>query len=307
MPAVNYPDLKSMFGDYSVGPTMEGYRRTQEASTNNAFNLQQAVAEEQRAADRAPIDLESLQQLARGRKLDADLKEAEQPTKLAELGRKAAASTAEDQAKDLERIGYSYQQIGAVAKANGGKLPLSLQGRVPPEILAHLEEFGPDQMVSHGDAIIKHSKSYLGQDQKAEGQMQIQQLKAEVERYKADQRRAAMKEAADARERIARQVAANRAAKGGAEKNIKTYTEAYIKYNQMASEATDPETRSYYVALANDMQEKRTAELVAMAGAKEAGKIDTGKAAGMETKPAPVAPTANPPSKTDPYAGFKIR
>jgi hypothetical protein len=294
---------------------MEGYRRTQEASTNNAFNLQQAVAEEQRAADKAPIDLESLQQLARGRKLDADLKEAEQPTRLADIVRKAAASTAEDQAKDLERIGYTYQQIGALAKANKGRIPPSLQGRVPPEVLAHLEEFGPDQMVAHGDAIIKHSKSYLGQAQKDEGRLDVASTNASVKQAAIDaaNERAAADRAS--RERIAaqriesaRKLLNDKRSSAPDKKSLEQYAQdLYRQANDL--ELDDPRAAQIVRARGDDILKK--AQSIKAAGATPRVDLDRSVLEEVGVIPpsrqgtgAP-APTTAP--SADPYAGFKIK
>jgi hypothetical protein len=312
---VQQPDLASMFGQYSVGPTVVGYDRQQMANQNNAFNLQQAAAEEQRNAEKHPIDMKSALQLARQRRLTSDLAEKEQPFKLAEAERKGNIAADEDQAKGLERAGLVFKQAGALAKANGGKIPLQYQQYFHPEMLKVMDSMTPEQMTEHGDAIFKNSKSYLGQEQKNEGRLDVASTNASVKQAAIDA--ANERSAADraSRERIAaqriesaRKLLNDKRSTASDKKSLEQYAQDLFRQANDI-ELDDPRAAQIVRARGDDILKK--AQSIKAAGAAPRVDLDRNVLEEVGVLPPPrqgtgaAAPTTAP--SADPYAGFKIK
>jgi hypothetical protein len=293
--ATQYPGLSDMFYDGpNVFKTQEGYRRSDEAAVNNQQSLAEALQKQQQDAQLHPLKMEYEQQRARQQRLESDLAEKQQPLKLNKLQYDAQ----EAEYKDMDRFGEALEKWGSIAEANGGSIPLPLQDRMPKELAAMFSQ--PDgwkQAKAAGTAMREHSQKWLAQQSKQGSAEDVAQLKAQVEKYKADQRRAGQENAA----RLAAEARKNAAATAAAGKKdvaLKTLDQAYIHFSNLAATAEDPEMRAFYTAQAQQMSDQKFNLVNAQAGAKEAGKVDTGRVADLPTKPAPTAPTVNPPQRS---------
>lgn len=314
--ATQYPGLSDMFYEGpNVFKTQEGYRRSDEAALNNQQSLSEAIQKQQQEAQLHPLKMEYEQQRARQQQLNSDFAEKEQPYKLADLTRKGTANQETDDAAGMDRLGYSLLQVGNLAKANGGSIPLQVQQRLSPEILQLVTQHGPDGLIKMGTAIRENSKNYLGQAQKDEGKLAVADTAAGV-------RQAAI-EAADARaaadrasrERIAaqrlegaRRLLQDKRGLTSDKKSLEQYARDLAAARD-SLELDDPAA----AAVMERRYQKVVSDIKALRAAGATPRVDLDRSVLQEVGvlPPPSQGTGAPAPTTapsaDPYAGFKIK
>lgn len=287
-----------MYGNRpDVNKVIEGTYRNEMANTMAQQGLSDAVQRQQQEAQLHPLIMDERRQRARALQLESDLAEKQQPGKLREIEYKNQKAEYED----LDRFGQALEQWGSIAEANGGQIPLPLQGRMPPQLASMFSQ--PDgwkQAKSAGAAMRENSMKWLQQASKQGSAEEIAALKAEVEANKEAGRNKRAAEANEMRVRIANLMASKKA--GDAEKARKTMDEAFVYYNEKAATARDPEERAFYTQQAQEIVNQKSAYIVLQAAAKAAGSVDTGAVTDLPTRPTPTSRTVNPPSKTQPQA-----
>ena len=286
---VNQPNLANVFGEYSMYPVTSALEQEAQANRNNQINQDAALAEALYKQQQRPLDLAQTQEVTKGQQLTNQLTQ-----------QKIDEALKGTQFKHLGEVGTALEQLGAIARDNGGNIPLWLQSQVPKDIAPMFaEEGGWQKALQVGKAIRENSPAWQKEQDVQSHKIEIQNLKGEVERYKADQRRAAMADAAAMRERIAKIMAGAKTAKDK-QTAIKTLDQAYIDYTSKAAEATDPNMRTFYSQMAQDIVNQKTAYINAQAVAKEAGKPDVGAISDLPTRQAPTPRKVEPPSKSGP-------
>lgn len=194
MLGVNYPGLSEMFYDGpNVFKTAEGYRRSGEASQNNAQNLADAIQAHQFDTEMNPLRIAHQQGINAQHQLELDLAKKKQPGLLAQ----AEQIPFDD--KNLSALMSHFEGLGDMAVKNGGlPLPIALQLKksgFPEEILQELSTpQGAQRILDAGKSFRESSMKYRLQGLKNEGAQAVADTKADA--------------AADAiatRERIARE------------------------------------------------------------------------------------------------------
>ena len=283
MPAVQYPDLSQMFGQYSMYPTIVGLDREAVAQQNNQIN---------QATSLQDMLLKQQQEARLGKESEAKMAlEKANADKLRQQLDQAAAAA---KFKNTGEMAQALEQWGSIAEKNNGQIPLALQNQMPDsirEVFADPE--GWKYAKAAGQIFRENSARWLGEEDKQKHQKELQELKGQIEKYKADSRAAALKYAADARQKVAN-IMAN---KPKAETALKTLDAAYIDAINRASNARDDNEKAFYTALAQEFVNQKTAYITATAAAKAAGTTDTGAVTGLQTRPAPNPRPVAPPNK----------
>ncbi len=303
MLGVNYPGLADMFYEGpNVFKTVEGYRRADEASANNAQNLADAVQAYKHQDIMNPMLEQHQQGLNDLQDLNVDLARAKQPTLL----RQAEQVPFDD--KGFTALMNHLEGLGHTAVSRGGLSPLDplamqlKRSGIPDEILQELSTpEGAARVRDAGKSFRENSAKWQAQESKQDSAKEIADLKAQVDKYKADQRRAADKYAADMRAQVAR-IMSN--AKTKPDQIPKTLDAAIVDATNKAANAGDADTRAFFTSLAQEFTNQKTAFITQQAAARQAGQVDAGAVSGLPTTPTPAPRTVAPPSKAGASQSF---
>lgn len=294
MPYVTYPNLGDIYkpDNLSLLPTMIGFQREEEAQKNNLLN--QLAAEQEYAQNQQmnPLRVQNEQELLKQRQLSNDFEEKKKPLLLQELGNKAN-SLKQDQ---LTQLGGMMYQVGKAVEASGGKVPLEMEAHLPKEIVNLLSQpDGYKQAIAFGEQILKGSPKSFAAAEKAAYDKDRDELKARLRKYEVDERNKTALEVARIRGAVQSRIAAGKSTP----EDKRTLQQQLTMWQTKAGNATSQEERDFALGQFNATLEIMTQFENIKAGAKEAGKIDSGSVGGLPTKSKPTTPTVPLPSKID--------
>jgi hypothetical protein len=325
MLGVNYPGLSDMFYDGpNVFKTAEGYRRSDEASANNAQNLADAIQAHQFDQQMNPLRVQGKQQELDKGALEYELAKAKQPGLLSQ------AQNMPFDDKGLSAMMSHFEGLGQTAVARGGLSPLDplaiqlKRSGFPQEVLDQLStKEGAQAVLDAGKSFRENSQKYQLQGLKNAGAVDVAGIRADMQRELEAGRNARAAAANALRERLAQ--AHNAILKDSKQaKDPATWQARAIQLEKLSNDPSlSPEERAIYLEQANRAVRMQMEAIDRAAAARAAGTPDLGSI-GIQTnqppeKPvlAPVAPspirttpttrTAPAPQVADPYAGFKIK
>lgn len=180
MLGVNYPGLSEMFYDGpNVFKTAEGYRRSDEASANNAQNLADAVQAHQFDQQMNPLKIRKQQLGNDTSQLEYDLAAAKQPKLLAD----AEKIPFDD--KNFSALMSHFEGVGQTAVARGGLKPLDplyvqlKRSGFPQEVLDELSTpEGAQRVADAGKSFRETNMRYQLQALKNEGAADVADTRA---------------------------------------------------------------------------------------------------------------------------------
>jgi len=324
MLGVQQPALSEMFYDGpNVFKTAEGYRRSDEASANNAQNLADAIQAHQNDQQMNPLRVQSKQQEVDKGALGLALDKARQPGLLAQ------AQNMPFDDKGLSAMMSHFEGLGQTAVARGGLSPLDplaiqlKRSGFPQEVLDQLStKEGAQAVLDAGKSFRENSQKYQLQGLKNEGATDVASVRAQVQRELEAGRNARAATANALRERLAQ--AHNAILKDSKQaKDPTTWQARAIQLEKLSNDPSlSPEERAIYLEQANRAVRMQM-EAIDRARAAAAGTPDLGSMGIQTNQPpetpvlTPVAPspirttpttrTAPAPQVADPYAGFKIK
>ena len=313
MLGVNYPGLSEMFYDGpNVFKTAEGYRRSGEASQNNAQNLADAIQAHQFDTEMNPLRIAHQQGINAQRQLELDLAKKKQPGLLAQ----AEQIPFDD--KNLSALMSHFEGLGDMAVKNGGlPLPIALQLKksgFPEEILQELSTpQGAQRILDAGKSYRENSAKWLSQQSKQGSAENVAETKGDTQAAAIAARERQAQLDRESRERIA-QARLDSARKLMADKRAAAKDKLSLQ-----NYAVDLDKAANSIAIdnpeaANVLKQRRDWALAQAAKIGAAGsqpKVDLQRDLYGElgiikpTQPAQAAPAATAPA--DPYAGFKIK
>ena len=193
MPAVQYPDLSQMFGQYSMYPTSIGLDREATANQNNVLDqantlstIMQRQAQEKRLAD------ESAAKIA--------MDQANQKKLLQQLDKSAADAKFNNTGAMMQQL----EQWGNIAEKNGGTIPLEFQALLPDgikEVFAHPDGWKIAKQA--GQLYRENSGKWLKEAADRTTKQTIAETGADARTYAADEATRRAREANASRERVA--------------------------------------------------------------------------------------------------------
>lgn len=260
-----------------VQPAVDAFNTTQQ---QNQATLQATLGQEQRAQQRQPLDLEHLAATTAATQANTRVVNNAENSRPPVADRYKEAMTKlhsslndterDEEDKKVTRLG----QLAALAKANGGSLPLSFLSKLSPEEVVHF-------------ASPKAIDTTLGM------------AKAWFETHPKTMMEKSKEAAATERARIAAGPGYARAAAGGS-KQPKNPQELMTFYTMKANSSDDPEERAKWTELANAEWQKIQQKIILDYEARKAGNVDLSKTGSIATNPAPTLSSIPTPNDTQP-------
>ena len=309
MPAVQYPDLSKMFGQYSMYPTSIGLDREATANQNNALDqantlstIMQRQAQEKRLAD------ESAAKIA--------MDQANQKKLLQQLDKSAADAKFNNTGAMMQQL----EQWGNIAEQNGGSIPLALQNQMPEgirEVFANPDGWKIAKQA--GQAYRENSAKWLKEAADRTTKENVATTGADAKNYAADAATRRAREANASRERIAamRTDAMKLIADKRNQKTDKLSLEQYlVELDKQRNNVAIDDPQAYDVLTRRIYEVQQRLEQIKSAGAAEQSSLPrdimgrTTPGSGPrsnKTTPPPQGAPAPAATNKDPFAGFTIR
>ena len=313
MLGVNYPGLSEMFYEGpNVFKTAEGFRRSDEASANNAQNLADAIQAHQFDQQMNPLRVQGKQQELDKGALEYQLAQAKQPKLLSE------ASQIPFNDKNFSALMSHFEGLGDIAaKNNGLPLPIALQLKqsgFPQEVLDELSTpEGAIRVRDAGKSFRENSAKWQLQQSKqgsaeaiaeTRGNTQADAIAARERQAQLD--RESRERIAQARLDSARKLMADKRATASDKKSLEQYAQDLARTRDDIA-VDNPQAAE----VLNQRYNKVVNDILKIRAAGNQGKVDLQRELYGElgiikpTQPAQAAPAAAAPA--DPYAGFKIK